>query len=194
MPPLPIIATYYNSVVVINADSLAALVGALPSPTWATEVTILSLITVVAKEATLATVAKEATLATVSKEATQLLVKAKTDNLDVLLSTRTKPADQQHALIDSSTSYEAGGQIALGIVAVEVTFVGTPRVIIIQADSTNTGLVYVGTAAVSAAGANAIVSLQAGDAISLSYNDTTNPLYVVASVVGQNFIKGALLA
>ena len=35
-------------------------------------------------------------------EATQLLVKAKTDNLDVLLSTRTKPSDQQHAIIDSS--------------------------------------------------------------------------------------------
>lgn len=35
-------------------------------------------------------------------EATLALVKAKTDNLDVLLSTRTKPADQQHAIIDSS--------------------------------------------------------------------------------------------
>lgn len=38
-------------------------------------------------------------------EATLALVKAKTDNLDVLLSTRTKPADQQHVLID------AGGNI-----------------------------------------------------------------------------------
>lgn len=36
-------------------------------------------------------------------EATQALIKAKTDNLDVLLSTRTKPADQQHAIVDSGT-------------------------------------------------------------------------------------------
>ena len=36
-------------------------------------------------------------------EVTQLLVKAKTDNLDVLLSTRTKPADQQHTIVDSGT-------------------------------------------------------------------------------------------
>lgn len=35
-------------------------------------------------------------------ETTLGLVKAKTDNIDVLLSTRTKPADQQHAIVDSS--------------------------------------------------------------------------------------------
>jgi len=35
-------------------------------------------------------------------EATLALVKAKTDNLDVALSTRTKPSDQQHAIVDSS--------------------------------------------------------------------------------------------
>lgn len=37
-----------------------------------------------------------------STEATLALIKAKTDNLDVALSTRTKPADQQHAIVDSS--------------------------------------------------------------------------------------------
>lgn len=36
-----------------------------------------------------------------STEATLALIKAKTDNLDVALSTRTKPADAQHAIIDS---------------------------------------------------------------------------------------------
>ncbi len=35
-------------------------------------------------------------------EDTLALIKAKTDNLDVLLSTRTKPADQQHTIVDSS--------------------------------------------------------------------------------------------
>lgn len=38
-----------------------------------------------------------------STEATLALIKAKTDNIDVALSTRTKPADAQHAIIDSGT-------------------------------------------------------------------------------------------
>jgi hypothetical protein len=36
-------------------------------------------------------------------QTTLALIKAKTDNLDVLLSTRTKPADQQHTIIDSGS-------------------------------------------------------------------------------------------
>jgi hypothetical protein len=39
-----------------------------------------------------------------STEATLALIKAKTDNLDVLLSTRTKPADSQHVTVDNPTS------------------------------------------------------------------------------------------
>lgn len=35
-------------------------------------------------------------------EDTLALIKAKTDNIDVALSTRTKPADQQHTIVDSS--------------------------------------------------------------------------------------------
>lgn len=37
-------------------------------------------------------------------QTTLALVKTKTDNLDVALSTRTKPADQQHTIIDSGTT------------------------------------------------------------------------------------------
>jgi len=44
-----------------------------------------------------------------STEATLALIKAKTDNIDVLLSTRTKPADQQHVIIDSSASIAVTG-------------------------------------------------------------------------------------
>lgn len=46
-----------------------------------------------------------------STEATLALIKAKTDNLDVLLSTRTKPADQQHVIIDSSASIAVTGPL-----------------------------------------------------------------------------------
>lgn len=38
-----------------------------------------------------------------STEATLALIKAKTDNLDVLLSTRTKPADSQHVTVDNAS-------------------------------------------------------------------------------------------
>lgn len=36
-------------------------------------------------------------------QTTLALIKAKTDNIDVALSTRTKPADQQHVIVDSGT-------------------------------------------------------------------------------------------
>lgn len=39
-----------------------------------------------------------------STEATLALIKAKTDNLDVALSTRSKPADQQHVLVDAAVA------------------------------------------------------------------------------------------
>lgn len=44
-----------------------------------------------------------------STEATLALIKAKTDNLDVALSTRSKPADQQHVIVDSSASVAVTG-------------------------------------------------------------------------------------
>lgn len=37
-------------------------------------------------------------------QATLALIKAKTDNIDVLLSTRTKPADAQHVIVDSGVT------------------------------------------------------------------------------------------
>ncbi len=46
-----------------------------------------------------------------STEATLALIKAKTDNLDVALSTRTKAADQQHVVVDSSASVPVTGPV-----------------------------------------------------------------------------------
>ena len=68
-----------------------------------------------------------------STEATLALIKAKTDNLDVLLSTRTKPADSQTVT----------GTVALGAGA---AVVGTVKV----GDGTNTVAVKVSAAAVAA--------------------------------------------
>lgn len=92
-----------------------------------------------------------------------------------------------------STDMEGGGKIAVGVTAVEVTFTGTPKVIIISADAANTGELYVGKSNVTSAGANAITFLLPGESVEISYNDVTNAVYVVASVAAQNFYKGALL-
>ena len=46
-----------------------------------------------------------------STEATLALIKAKTDNLDVLLSTRTKPADQQHVIVDTTPTTAVTGPV-----------------------------------------------------------------------------------
>lgn len=89
---------------------------------------------------------------------------------------------------------EGGGKVAVGLTAVEVTFTGTTRIIIIQADASNSGTLYVGKSTVTSAGANALAVLAPGDSISLNYNDASQALYVCASVAAQNFWKGALLA
>jgi hypothetical protein len=46
-----------------------------------------------------------------STEATLALIKAKTDNLDAALSTRTKPADQQHVIVDASAAVAVTGPL-----------------------------------------------------------------------------------
>ena len=92
-----------------------------------------------------------------------------------------------------STDMEGGGKVAVGIAAVEVTFVGIPTSIIISAPLDNTGTLYVGKSTVTSGGANSIAYLEAGESLSIEYDDTTNPVYVVASIAAQNFFKGALL-
>lgn len=89
---------------------------------------------------------------------------------------------------------EGGGKIVVGITAIEVTFVGTPtHSIIITADLDNTGLLYVGKSNVTTAGANAMTFLEAGESVTIDYNDVDNAVYVVASIASQNFWKGVLL-
>jgi len=105
-------------------------------------------------------------------------------NSDGELITNTEPA---------GIDIEGGGQVAVGVAAVEATFTGTPKSIIISADTANTGTLYVGKAAVTSAGANAMAFLSPGESLTLDYDDTTNAVYVVASVAAQNFWKGALL-
>lgn len=86
-----------------------------------------------------------------------------------------------------------GGKVTVGTTAVEVTFIGTPDAVIVSADLNNSGVLYIGKSDVTSTGDNAIVFLRAGESLEMDYNDTSNAIYVVASVANQNFWKGALL-
>lgn len=64
-----------------------------------------------------------------STEATLALIKAKTDNIDVALSTRTKPADQQHVIVDTMPTTAVTGPLTdtlLRATAVPVSVASLP--------------------------------------------------------------------
>jgi len=89
---------------------------------------------------------------------------------------------------------EGGGKVSVGTTAVEATFTGTPtHAIIIRADRNNTGLLFVGESNVASDGSNSLTYLEAGDSVTIDYDDVDNAVYVVATVASQNFYKGALL-
>lgn len=94
---------------------------------------------------------------------------------------------------NSSIDMEGGGKISVGISAVEVTFTGTTKSIIITADSDNSGILYVGKSNVTNTGSNALLPLLPGESVTIDYEDSTNGVYVVGSAVSQNFWKGSLI-
>jgi len=92
-----------------------------------------------------------------------------------------------------SNNLEGKGKVAVGTTAVEITFTGTPQSIIISADTSNSGTLYIGKSDVTSLGANAIAFLEAGESVEIDYDDTSNALYVVASEASQNYWAGALI-
>lgn len=89
---------------------------------------------------------------------------------------------------------EGGGRVEVGTSAVAVNFTGTPTYsIIITADRNNTGLLFIGESDVTEGGTNSVTFLEAGDALEVDYDDSTNGVFVVASTNNQFFYKGALL-
>jgi len=96
--------------------------------------------------------------------------------------------------VEAGTDLEGGGKVSVGTTAVEATFTGTPtKSIIISADISNTGTLFIGKSDVTSVGANAIGFVEAGESISLKYDDATNAIFVVASIASQNFFKGCTL-
>lgn len=88
---------------------------------------------VVLTAAQVATLTPPSAITGFSTEATLALIKAKTDNLDTLLSSRTKPADQQHVIVDTVPTTTVTGpltdtQLRNSAVPVSLTSVPTHAV------------------------------------------------------------------
>jgi len=122
-------------------------------------------------------------------------------NQETTISNQTN-GNQQTKVIDENSNViknpirkniEGGGKVSVGTTAVEVTFTGDTTSIIITADKDNTGILYIGESDVTNLGANAMTYLEAGDSITIDYDDTDNAVYVVSDTASQYFWKGALL-
>jgi hypothetical protein len=109
------------------------------------------------------------------------------------------PATEEtlQSVVDNTSTPDdliGGGKIAVGSVsAVEVTFMGTTTSIIITADKDNAGLLFIGKSNVTNDGANSMTYLEAGDSITIDYDDATNAVYVISDTASQYFWKGSLL-
>lgn len=117
------------------------------------------------------------------------------NNAILYRATLTRTGDKDYLDVNTSSlnDMEGGGKVSVGTAAVEVTFIGKTKSIIITADKDNTGTLYVGKSDVDSSGNNAITFLQAGEVLEMDYEDEENGLYVVAGTASQNFWKGALL-
>ena len=121
-----------------------------------------------------------------------------TGNLKLLDSTtagnfKTSIEEYNAAVDPIRKDIEGGGKVSVGTSAVEVTFTGAPHSIIIRADRNNTGLLFIGESNVTNTGANSLTYLEAGDSLTIDYDDADNAVYVVSDTASQNFYKGALL-
>jgi len=94
---------------------------------------------------------------------------------------------------ETRNDMEGGGQVSIGTTAVEMTFTGTPKSIVLRADNSNTDFLYVGESNVTNTGANALTFLGSGDSMTIEYDDTTNAVYVVSGSASQNVWSGAIL-
>ena len=97
------------------------------------------------------------------------------------------------ASVNNRDDLIGGGKVSVGTTAVEVTFASTTNSIIITADADNTGKLFIGKSNVTNLGANAMTFLEAGDSLTLQYDDSDNAIFVVSDTASQYFWKGAVL-
>lgn len=93
--------------------------------------------------------------------------------------------------ITPATGFE-GGTVSIGTAAVELTFTGVTKSIMVVADHNNGTMIYLGGSGVTQAGSNAITRLGPGEAFSADLNDASAALYAVGGTTGQKLYKAAL--
>lgn len=85
------------------------------------------------------------------------------------------------------TQFE-GGEVTVGTSAVELTFTDQTKTILIQADHDNTGSIWIGKSNVTSS-TNRMARLMAGESVTISLNDTSDPIYAVSDSAGQTVYK-----
>lgn len=86
-----------------------------------------------------------------------------------------------------------GGSVAVGSTsAVELTFTGVTQGILVQADHDNSNTVFLGPSNIDEVGANALWRLEPGDALELTLNDASAPLFARGGDASQKVWKSTL--
>lgn len=92
--------------------------------------------------------------------------------------------------LGQSTDFE-GGQVTVGLTEVEITFTGTTKSILIEADCDNSGYIFIGKNGVTTT--TAMAKLEPGASLTIELNDSDNAIYAISDVAGQTIRKLALL-
>lgn len=89
---------------------------------------------------------------------------------------------------------EGKGDITVGITEVELEFTGTPTAgIRVQADDTNTGIIYIGKVGLANDGSDDFIRLKSGDEVVIPYNDADNAIFLRSDTAAQKVNAGAML-
>jgi len=97
------------------------------------------------------------------------------------------------SLSSQSTDIVWAWDLTVWLSEVEIIITWTPQSIRIQADNTNTGIIFIGKTWVLSNKTNDFVRLYAWDEIIIPYDDTINALYAISDTASQVINYWALL-
>ncbi len=98
------------------------------------------------------------------------------------------------AIKQARSDLEGVGDLSVGTSEVEIVVTGTPTFSIrIRADTSNTGIIFIGKTGVLSDGTNDFIRLEAGDEVIIPYDDVTNALFAISDTAAQTINIGALL-
>ena len=111
----------------------------------------------------------------------------------VLLDTNGNEVAFTGAGFSAATNIAQPGNLTVGVAQVEVAITGTTKMILLTSDPTNTGRIYIGKTGVANDGSAHAFWLDPGDSAELSYDDSSNALFAIATVAAQVLSVGAIL-